>query len=521
MHQRALGALLALLAALPARAQAPEVDLSVFRPSSGGDGTLGVEGARPLSEAAEPIELQLLFDAALHPVRDPLARVDGRVGGWLGMQGRVDPRISLSVQIPVTLREDGDLSGLGGPARLGWGVGDVRFGVRGSLLSAPDLAAAVQLTLELASSQAQALTGDARLGVEVLGSVARRLSDRVELLGNALVRFRPPRDLGAARLGSQIGLRGAFIYTASENWRAFAELEAETSVRQLSVLSTPAEWRVGVRFCALGRVALDAALGTRLDGALGAPDLRGLISLRYAPSACRPGEAAEDEAATRAVMEQIAAARSVQERQSAARAQAEALAQAERDAARAAGREAQRDALAAAEAEAAARGHALREAQEKDTDGDGIPDVLDNCPFEKGPVINRGCPMSRRQIVALREDRIDILEKVQFRTGSARIGKRSYRLLDQVVSVLRTHPDIARVQVEGHTDSVGGVRRNTELSQARAESVVAYLVAHGIDAPRLLPRGFGPSRPLASNATRTGREANRRVEFRVLERRSY
>src|SRR5438094_803361 len=85
---------------------------STFPPASGGDGTLGVEGARPLSEAAEPIELQLLFDAALHPVRDPLARVDGRGGGWLGMQGRVDPRISLSVQIPVTLREDGDLSAL-------------------------------------------------------------------------------------------------------------------------------------------------------------------------------------------------------------------------------------------------------------------------------------------------------------------------------------------------------------------------------------------------------------------------
>ena len=89
----------------------------------------------------------------------------------------------------------------------------------------------------------------------------------------------------------------------------------------------------------------------------------------------------------------------------------------------------------------------------------------------------------------------------------------------QVVSVLETHPDIALVQVEGHTDSVGSERLNTALSQARAESVVAYLVAHGVASSRLVARGFGPSRPLASNATRTGREANRRVEFRVLERR--
>jgi outer membrane protein OmpA-like peptidoglycan-associated protein len=78
---------------------------------------------------------------------------------------------------------------------------------------------------------------------------------------------------------------------------------------------------------------------------------------------------------------------------------------------------------------------------------------------------------------------------------------------------------VVRVQVEGHTDSTGSARTNTALSQARAESVVAYLVSHGIDRARLDARGFGPSRPLATNVTRTGREANRRVEFRVLERR--
>jgi len=130
-------------------------------------------------------------------------------------------------------------------------------------------------------------------------------------------------------------------------------------------------------------------------------------------------------------------------------------------------------------------------------------------------VINRGCPMSRRQKVAMREDRIDILEKVQFAPGSARIRPRSFAMLDQVVSVLKTHPDVARVQVEGHTDSTGGARLNTTLSQSRAESVVAYLATHGVERARLEARGFGPSRPLATNVTRTGREANRRVEFRV------
>ena len=88
-----------------------------------------------------------------------------------------------------------------------------------------------------------------------------------------------------------------------------------------------------------------------------------------------------------------------------------------------------------------------------------------------------------------------------------------------MAKVLQTHPDLARVQVEGHTDSTGNPKRNTVLSQARAEAVVAYLTGHGVERSRLAAVGFGPSRPLASNATRSGREANRRVEFRVVERR--
>ena len=506
MHLRAVGALLLLCGALPAGAQAPEVDLSLFRPASGGDGTVGVEGARPLPEGVDPIELQLLLDGALNPVRPSPPRIDRRLGGWISMQGRVDSRISLSVQIPVTLREDGDLGGPGG-SLLGGGLGDVRVGVRGALLSTPPLALAAQATLELATSQPQALTGDGRLGVEALLSGSRRLSDRVELLGNALVRFRPPRDLGTARLGSQIGLRAAGIYSLAPAFRAYLELEAQTSVRDLSFLTTPAEWRLGVRACALGRLAFDGAAGTRLSDGLGAPDLRLVVSVRYAPAAC--AAAAPPAPPVDALLAELAAARALRD----------ALAQAEEEAAAVASRGAVRDGLKDSEERAAARGRALREAEERDSDDDGIPDILDNCPLEKGPVINRGCPMSRRQKVAMREDRIDILEKVQFAPGSARIRPRSFAMLDQVVSVLKNHPDVVRVQVEGHTDSTGSARTNTVLSQARAKSVAAYLVSHGIERARLDARGFGPSRPLATNVTRTGREANRRVEFRVLERR--
>jgi outer membrane protein OmpA-like peptidoglycan-associated protein len=505
MHLRALGALAVFCASLPAWGQAPEVDLSLLRPATGSDGTVGVEGARPMPEGVDPVELQILIDAAWHPVRDPQGHVDQRTGMWLGLQGRLDPRLSLSVQIPLTLREDGDLSGLGGPSSLGAGIGDVRVGARYALFSSPDTAAAIQLNTELATSQQQALTGDARLDVEALGSVSRRWAERFEALGNLYVRFRPPRDFGAAKLGNMIGARGALVYTVDYPWRAFGELEAATSLRDLSVLSAPIEWRVGLRTCLFARVAIDLAFGTRLDGALGAPDFRSILSARYAPAACQPLQAAPD---TAKVLAQMEAARRVKEKK------------AEEEAARNATREALRDALALAEKQAEDCACELRKSEEKDSDGDGIPDIIDNCPFEKGPVINHGCPMTKKQLVALREDRIDILEKVQFGFGTARIEKRSFKVLDQVASILRTHPGLARVQVEGHTDSTGNAKKNTVLSQKRADAVVKYLVAHGVEKERLVGLGLGPTRPLAPNVTATGRAANRRVEFRVLERRA-
>jgi outer membrane protein OmpA-like peptidoglycan-associated protein len=70
------------------------------------------------------------------------------------------------------------------------------------------------------------------------------------------------------------------------------------------------------------------------------------------------------------------------------------------------------------------------------------------------------------------------------------------------------------VEVGGHTDSTGSRATNTRLSQARAESVMAYLVSKGVAAGQLAAKGFGPDEPVADNATREGRAQNRRVELK-------
>ncbi|WP_437289572.1 OmpA family protein [Sorangium sp. So ce406] len=153
-----------------------------------------------------------------------------------------------------------------------------------------------------------------------------------------------------------------------------------------------------------------------------------------------------------------------------------------------------------------------------DTDGDGIPNAADACPYERGkPSEDRathGCPFA----VRIEGSQIVILQQVQFPTGRAEIEPESFELLSEVAAVLEEHPEIARVAVDGHTDNQGADQANLRLSQRRALAVVAWLTAHGIDARRLEARGFGPRRPIADNRTREGRARNRRVEFQIRKR---
>jgi outer membrane protein OmpA-like peptidoglycan-associated protein len=140
---------------------------------------------------------------------------------------------------------------------------------------------------------------------------------------------------------------------------------------------------------------------------------------------------------------------------------------------------------------------------------------LDNCPDEPGAAENHGC--KDKQLVALSAEKIEILDKVYFATGKARIRAQSYRLLDNVAAVLAAHPEIAKVRVEGHTDDQGDDGENLRLSQERADAVRAYLVGKGkVDAARLEAAGYGETRPIKDNATDEGRAENRRVEFVIV-----
>jgi OOP family OmpA-OmpF porin len=119
--------------------------------------------------------------------------------------------------------------------------------------------------------------------------------------------------------------------------------------------------------------------------------------------------------------------------------------------------------------------------------------------------------------VVLTDSNIQITDKVQFETGSDKLLEVSFPLLDQVVDVMVGNPQLEQVEVQGHTDSTGTAAINRKLSQGRAESVRKYLVGKGVAKGRLTAKGYGPDVPIADNGTAEGRDANRRVEFKIIK----
>ena len=151
-----------------------------------------------------------------------------------------------------------------------------------------------------------------------------------------------------------------------------------------------------------------------------------------------------------------------------------------------------------------------------DKDGDTVVDRLDNCPDEPGPPENGGC--AKKQLVVITDAKLEIKDRVYFDTDKDTIQPKSFALLDNVAAVLKAHPDIKKVRVEGHTDTVGTPAHNMDLSDRRAKSVRKYLVDKGgVDLARLDAVGYGQDRPIATNDTDDGKQQNRRVEFMIVD----
>lgn len=137
-----------------------------------------------------------------------------------------------------------------------------------------------------------------------------------------------------------------------------------------------------------------------------------------------------------------------------------------------------------------------------DTDNDGVPDSKDSCPTEKGTAEFNGCPGSP----------VSSANAIQFEFNSSVLKTSSYPVLDQLSNDLRSKV-ILKVELGGHASEEGTTDYNLQLSKDRANAVKTYLVNSGVAASKIVTKGFGETRPVASNTTEEGRQLNRRVEI--------
>ncbi|WP_213879990.1 OmpA family protein [Pseudomonas sp. dw_358] len=167
-------------------------------------------------------------------------------------------------------------------------------------------------------------------------------------------------------------------------------------------------------------------------------------------------------------------------------------------------------------------------AQDRDSDGDGVPDRRDRCPDTPAntPVSHNGCPLPQypvaakpappapapapEEVITLR----DTTGKVLFGFNKSDLTPEAQSELQALLPKLKGD-DVTAVKVVGHTDSVGSDAYNQKLSERRAASVVNYLEQQQVPAAKLSSEGKGESEPVADNGTDEGRAQNRRVELHL------
>ncbi len=478
-------------------------DAALVVPSSEvlGDGTL--RSALTLVTSSEPLSLVL-------PSLDRDSVVEQRTELALGASYTSWHRLLVAVTLPVVLAQSGEVSAADSTAprvASGRAFGDANLTLRTFLIGAAErrLGLSVQgdLWLPTGSKQAYATDDLVRAGlVAILGGRSARHGWSFEI-GAQSRREQSFEGVVPYRMGHELvtGLAAEFPLDHAARLWVGSEIEAQSAFTNGAQLFDPRSsrgvWLASLSWRVRGSpLRLTLALGPGFGEGAGAGAWHALARAAWAPVVAPPAPDADDDG----------------------------VADAE---------DACRELAGAPSADPVMHGCPDLP---KDEDGDGIPSELDACPRAAGlpsAVPNRhGCPVvsapeatsplvptpAAKPLAEVDAERIVIHQQVQFETGTSALRPESAEVLGQVAEILRVHPEITRVEVQGHTDEVGTRDFNQRLSAGRALAVVHWLVQQGVAAERLVARGYGSDVPLATNATEQGRRTNRRVEFRILER---
>jgi len=484
-------------AAATAGAQVPRpFALQTWEPTAPGDPFFAVPGTGVPTHLTPSAGLALSWAAApllLRSDGDPVPggrivhrQFWGYLQGGLGFAGK----ILFDASLPAALYQSGSRPLPDLPQVVSTGMGDLRLGARVPLPPFGPLATAAAFDLWLPTGVRDAFASDGAARVGLKASASGRLG-RIEYGAALGLLWRDGRDLLVTRTGSGFTWSAGAAWCQGA-WRVGPEIYGRYQFEGSA--TSPAEILLGGRW-ARGSLETGLALGSQLNDAPGAAPFRLLATVGWRPVAASPAEPPPPAAPTP---------------------------------------EPAPPEPAPPAAPPPAAPPPPEPPEPADRDGDGVADDLDACPDEKGltegEAGRRGCPPPpapppappppeppAAPLVKLTAEKIEILQSVQFETDRDVIRPESVPVLQAVAAVFSGHPELKRVRIEGHTDSQGGVQHNTTLSDKRARSVKRWLVEQGgIDAGRLEPVGYGPTRPIDTNDTKEGRARNRRVEFRIL-----
>lgn len=537
-------ALAVLLATGAAFAQTGGIALNRFDPAPAGDRMFGVPS--PYAAGHLTPHLMVLGDYAHDPLvlrsvpsdDDRGSVVKNQLFLHLNVGIALWNRLNLDLSVPVALAQNGDdptAGGLAFTSPSGAEFGDLRFGARVTLLGeyhdAFQAAIGGYVWAPTGSGDAFVGSGKARgLPMLILGG---RIEERVVWSAAAGPEIQEKSTIGNIEQGSMFkwGAGLGFLLLDNRHLQIGPEIYGAATLRDVQKRTTNMELLLGARYRIVDDVEIAAGAGPGLTSGIGTPDFRAVLSLAYTPEQKQAREPIETPVAEPAAPKDrdLDGIIDVED----ACPDVKGIPDADEKKNGCPPEEKPKDSdgdgiLDPADACPTVKGIEQQDPKlngcppvpPKDSDGDGILDKDDACPAEKGapdkdPTKN-GCPKS----VRVSDNEIIILEQVQFDTGKATIKNESNALLDEVGQVFSQHPEINKVEVQGHTDNRGAAAMNKKLSQSRADAVRKALIARGIAAERLVAKGYGPDKPVADNDTDDGRQKNRRVQFLIVDKQS-
>ncbi len=543
MRQQLIRSVLVLALLAPGVASAQGVTLDAYRAAE-----TPVDGfvvTRPVGLGHRRFAASLHVDYALEPLRAPASAtgrllVDHELVGQVGFALGFFDRFLAAVRLPIVLVMGGPAATAGAPstrdpAASGAGIGDVAISFRSVLVGGPRdtfaLALATEATIPLAeaASSTQDLAGEA--GATFTPELAAELRFApVRITANVGARFREIATYQALRVQHELTWALAVgVDVLPDVLDATLEGFGATQLDRFGAANaSPVELLLGARVRPVVPLFIGLAGGLGLGDGYGAPSFRAALTIGYADvEGLGAGEAeAEGESEVEGERESEVESESEVEREVERESEAEGTpiehvlppdpatyGQLDRDG----------DRIVDAEDGCVLDREDFDEIEdrdgcpEEDADEDHVADVSDACALTPGiatgDAATDGCP-ERAHITA--SGVIVITDRVEFATGSDRILPSSEPVLHDVLAILESAEDVARVRIEGHTDDRGRDAANIRLSRARAASVRAWLEAHGIAADRLEAWGCGEVHPLVPGTSTAARQSNRRVEFFVV-----